>query len=257
MFVGQFSFGDLSAHEPRFESIKAEHVRAVVDAVGEVIAERVEFFVGPIFAVDNQRLMRRHGERFAEILEHGRHLRLETRAEKFVFDVFVFVVFAGDDVERALAVAGIQPLDLRNLHVFEERAALRQLAAEERAVGGLRVDGFPAPRSAAEANQDNVWSAKVGFRRGGVAHQGLSGGQRAARGQHAGAGQDAFEESAARQSRHAVEWITNGVFHNKYFVGLRQHMQLKREPSAVPDNTRQETGKLQKSRGLKQSLDAK
>src|SRR2546429_6057055 len=95
--------------------------------------------------------------------------------------LFPYTTLFRSDVERAFAVAGIQPLDLRNLHIFEERAALRQLAAEERAVGGLRIDSFPAPRAAAEANQDNVWSAKGGFRRGGIAHQGLSGGQPPAR----------------------------------------------------------------------------
>ena len=169
--VSQFALGDLAAHQPGLETVKAEHVRAVVDSEGEVIAERVEFLVRPVFAIDNEGLMRRHGERFSQILEEGRHLGLEPGAQKLALGIFVFVVFAGDDVERAFAVAGIQPLDLRNLHVFEERAALRQLAAEERAVGGLRIDSFPAPRAAAEANQDNVWSAKGGFRRGGTAHE--------------------------------------------------------------------------------------
>ena len=53
LFVGQFAFGDLPAHEPRFEPVKAEHVRAVVDAVGEVVAERIKLLIGPVFAVDN------------------------------------------------------------------------------------------------------------------------------------------------------------------------------------------------------------
>jgi len=32
LFVGQFAFRDLLSHEPRFETVKAEHVRAVIDA---------------------------------------------------------------------------------------------------------------------------------------------------------------------------------------------------------------------------------
>src|SRR2546429_1759725 len=67
--------------------------------------------------------------------------------------LFPYTTLFRSDVERAFAVAGIQPLDLRNLHVFEERAALHQLAAEERAVGGLRIDSFPAPRSAARSEE--------------------------------------------------------------------------------------------------------
>ena len=121
-------------------------------------------------------MVRRHGERFAEILEHGRHLRLETRAEKFVFDVFVFVVVAGDDVERSFAVAGVQLFDLSNLHVFEQRPAPDEFAAEERAVGELRVDGLLAPRAPAKPNKDDVRPAKGGLRRGAVARQRPSGG---------------------------------------------------------------------------------
>ena len=88
----QSAFGDLVAHQPRFEAVKAEHVRAVVDAISEVIAERVEFLIRAILAIDDERLMRRNIERLAKILEDGRHFRLETRAQKLALDIFVLVV---------------------------------------------------------------------------------------------------------------------------------------------------------------------
>src|SRR2546422_8557052 len=69
----------------------------------------------------------------------------------------------------------------RRRHTRCSRDWSSDVCSSDLAVGGLRIDSFPAPRSAAEANQDNVWSAKGGFWRGGVARQRLSGGQCAAR----------------------------------------------------------------------------
>lgn len=60
-----------------------------------MIAEAVEFFVGAILPVDDERLVFGNVVGFAEIFENSGDFRFETLPEHFAADIFVSVVAAG------------------------------------------------------------------------------------------------------------------------------------------------------------------
>ena len=90
-------------------------------------------------------------------------------------------------------MTGVQSFDLRDLHVFEERAAPDQFAAQERTVGGVRIDGFSAPRAAAETDQDHVRTPKGRFSPG-LLEECIGAGHRPAGRQQAAPGENTFQE---------------------------------------------------------------
>ena len=81
--------------------------------------------------------------------EPGVLLTFEENAEELAADVFVAIILAGDDVESALAVAGLDAFKLLDLHVLEEDAAFGEVVAEEGRVGVAGIDGLAATHAAA------------------------------------------------------------------------------------------------------------
>src|SRR5882724_7793897 len=127
-----------------------------------MIAEGVELLVAAVLAVDNQRLIIRHIISLAQIFKNGRHFRREAFGEKLVADVFVFLVFAGNEVKRALAMARVHAYcrsEGIDFHASKKRAAPGELATEKRGIGGLRFDGLATPGAAAEPHEDDFWPA--------------------------------------------------------------------------------------------------
>src|SRR5437868_15407823 len=122
-----------------------------------MIAEGVELLVAAVFAVDNQRLIIRHIISLAQIFKNGRHFGREAFREKLVADVSVFLVFAGNEVKRALAMARVHADGRRegiDFHASKKRAALGELVTEKRGISGLRFDGLAAPGAAAEPDEE-------------------------------------------------------------------------------------------------------
>src|SRR5437667_12049738 len=104
-----------------------------------MVAERVEFLVDAVFAVDDQGLMLRDVVLLAEVLENRRNLGLEAVGEWLVRDILVMIVLAGEDVERSLAVAGLNPLGRLDLHVCEEDALLQSQLVDKRTESLVRI----------------------------------------------------------------------------------------------------------------------
>ncbi len=118
-------------------------------------AEGVKFFVDPVLAIDDERLMRRHVEGTPEILEQRRRFGLEAVAADLVL-IDIAVVAAGQYVKRAVAVARRNPVALGDPHVAEQSTARDQLMHQEGAIGAVRIDRFAPPHAAAEADDDDV-----------------------------------------------------------------------------------------------------
>ncbi len=140
-------------------TVKAQRIGTVVNPIKMVIAEGVEFFIAAVFAVDDQGLVFRHVIAFAQVLENGRRFRFEPFGEEFLRDVFVLLVLSSDDVEGALAVAGVHAHHRRegvDLHLWEERAAFGQFVAKEGRISPLRIDGLAPPDPAAEADDNHI-----------------------------------------------------------------------------------------------------
>src|SRR5687767_14389375 len=119
-----------------------------------MIAEAIEFFVGPIFAVNDERLMFGNVVGFAEIFENRGNFGLKTLSKHFAPDIFVFVVATGQNIERALAVTGLDAFEAIDFHFLEKRAAFCQFVAKKRRVGVFGIDRFPATDAPAEADDD-------------------------------------------------------------------------------------------------------
>jgi len=141
---------------PGFEPVKAQHAAPVIDPVGEVIAEGVKLFVRPVFAIDEQRLMRRHVEGLSQILEEGGYLRLKPGPQEFARHILVLIVMAGDDIQRAFAMTGVELLQLGDLHVLKQRATGGKFPTKERTEGVFRIDRFASTRTAAKPDDDHV-----------------------------------------------------------------------------------------------------
>src|SRR5262249_16184813 len=85
--------------------------------------------------------------------------------EELIADVGVLVILAGEQVKRALAMAGVDlgvvaDLDLR----VDGPVFLAELVIDERAPGVVRVgDGFEPTDTAAEAHEDDVGALVIGL----------------------------------------------------------------------------------------------
>src|SRR5262245_3824089 len=82
LFFGQFvalpaAGFELLPQQIRLVAIKAQRMRTVVDAEQMMIAEGIEFFVGPILAIDDQCLIVGHVVGLAQILEERGDFRFE------------------------------------------------------------------------------------------------------------------------------------------------------------------------------------
>ena len=133
---------------------------------------------------------------FAEIFEDGRDFGFEALAENFSADVFVFVVTAGEDVERALAVAGLDAFEAIDFHFLEESSAFGEFVAEKRRVSVFGIDRLAAAHAPAETDDDDVGAAIGrfwGLRR--FAREGELWGKD----KRAGAGSGRFQELPARK----------------------------------------------------------
>src|SRR5690349_5366852 len=101
-----------------------------------VIAEIVELFVAPVFAIDDQRLMLRHVVGCAQILENSRYRSFEAGIEELLIaylrtDTFEFFIFSGGDVQRAFAMASVDVLKLIDRHSGIKCAAFDEVVAKE------------------------------------------------------------------------------------------------------------------------------
>src|SRR6266404_4234372 len=124
-----------------------------------IVAEGVKFLVTAIFAIHYQGLVFRDIVALPQVFKDGRNLRFESFGEKLVRDVLVLLVFARNDVKRALTMAGVHSYgwsERINLHPGEERSAFGQIVAQKGGAGGLSVNGFAPPGTAAEANDNDV-----------------------------------------------------------------------------------------------------
>src|SRR5258705_2408617 len=157
-----------------------------------MIAEGVKLLIGAVFAIHDEGLVIGHIELLAKIFEDGGHFRFEAFAQKLSAHVFVAVILTGDDIERSLAVTGLNAFKPVDFHVFEERAALRQFVAKEGRIGVVGIDGFAASHAATETNDYHIWPAIV--RAGGLCEQ------RRGRGQKGRASRNGFKEGSSRNS---------------------------------------------------------
>ena len=83
-------------------------------------------------------------------------LGLETLAQELAFDIAIGVVAPGQDVERALGMAGHHAFLSRYLHVCEQRRPVGQNVAQIGAVGEIRIDRLAPPDTAAEPHHNHI-----------------------------------------------------------------------------------------------------
>ena len=136
-----------------------------------IVAEGVKFLVTAVLAINYQGLVIQDIVALPQIFKDGRHPGLEAFGEKLVRDVFVLFVFARNDVKRALPMAGVHADGWSkgiDLHPGEECAAFGEVMAQKGGVSGVSINGFAAPRPAAEANNNHVRSpiGRLGGNRG-------------------------------------------------------------------------------------------
>src|ERR1051326_80751 len=127
-----------------------------------MVAESIELLIAAVFAVHDESLMLGYVLVFAQVFKNRRLFLFEPFTEKFLSYVLVLFILAGNDIERALAMAGIDA-DHRGKrideHLREERPAFEEVMAKKRGVGRFRRDGLATPGSAAETNNNEIRSS--------------------------------------------------------------------------------------------------
>src|SRR5262249_50617479 len=152
LLVRQVPVFQLFTQEVGLESVETQNRGPVANSIKVVITERVKLFVDPVLAVDNQRLVFRDVILLAEIFKNRWHLGLETVCKWFVRDILVMIETAGDQVQRALAVAGIDTGSGGDIDLVEQDALFfHQLVIDERAMSFLwELNSFLPANTAAE-----------------------------------------------------------------------------------------------------------
>ena len=154
----------LSAKQVFLEAEKAQSLGAIANSKQVVVTEVVKLLVSAIFAVDNQSLVFRNGIDFSEIFKNCGDRRLKALAQKLTFNIFIFLVLSGQDIERSLAVAGVHlpgRLERVDEHVFEDSPPRNELVAQEWTVGVLRINRFPSSGPPAETDDDQIGALVV------------------------------------------------------------------------------------------------
>jgi hypothetical protein len=150
------SYPLLNEFSQPLHQIEAQHLAAIGDAVRPMHAIGEEFLLRPVLAVDEQCLISRDVEGAPEILEQRRLGRLEVLGKERRARVAVGAVAAGQDVERALGMAGVHTIELGDRHRRNEHASIGEHVQEEGREGGAGCDRLAAAHPATKPHDDDV-----------------------------------------------------------------------------------------------------
>src|SRR4051794_19801566 len=98
--------------------------------------------------------MRWHPVSLAQVLKHCRHRSLKPAAQKTPRHILELLILAGGKIKRAFAVTRVDVLEEVDLHLLEQRAALRQLMTKKGRIRVFRIHRLPPPDPAAKADEN-------------------------------------------------------------------------------------------------------